>query len=79
MEMTIDAAGRLMIPKALRTVLGLAAGTTVDVSVYGTGLQVTPRGRSAGLTRDHNGRLVADGDGALDDATLFALIDASRR
>ena len=68
-----------MIPKALRTTLGLLPGTAVDISVYGTGLQVTPGGRSASLTRDHNGRLVADGDGSLGNASLFALIDAGRR
>jgi len=79
MEMTVDATGRIMIPKALRTALGLGPGTRVDVSVYGAGLQITPGGRSVALTRDHNGRLVADGDGSLDDAALFALIDAGRR
>jgi hypothetical protein len=68
-----------MIPKVLRTALGLVPGTRVDVSTYGSGLQVTPGGRSVQLVRDHNGRLVADGDGSLDDAAMFALIDAGRR
>ena len=68
-----------MIPKSLRTALSLAPGTRVDVSIYGSGLQITPGGRAARLTRDHNGRLVADGGGWLDDAALFALIDAGRR
>jgi AbrB family looped-hinge helix DNA binding protein len=79
MEMVVDSAGRIMIPKSLRTALGLLPGATVDVSAYGSGLQITPGGRTAHLTRDHNGRLVAAGDGSLDDDTLFAMIDAGRR
>jgi hypothetical protein len=68
-----------MIPKSLRVSLGILPGTTVDVSAYGAGLQVTPGGRTASLVRDHNGRLVADGDGTLTDELLFAMIDAGRR
>jgi len=75
----VDAAGRVMIPKALRTAVGLLPGTAVDISVYGAGLQITPGGRTARLVRDGTGRLVADGDGSVDDDVLFALIDAGRR
>ena len=68
-----------MIPKALRIAFGLRPGTKVDVSSYGGSIQLTPGGRAVELVRDHNGRLVADGDGSLDDAAMFALIDAGRR
>ena len=42
MEATMDAVGRVLIPQALRTNLGLQPGDKLDISVYGTGLQITP-------------------------------------
>ena len=78
METTIDAAGRIVVPKALRDALGLAPGMTLDVSSYGSGLTIVPRGRTARLVEE-DGRLVADSDRTVTDAEIFALIDAGRR
>lgn len=78
METTIDAAGRIVVPKALRDSLGLVPGTVLDVSSYGTGLTLVPRGRTARLVRE-DGFLVADSDRAVSDDDLFGLIDAGRR
>ena len=39
MKTTIDSIGRIVVPKALRDALGLRAGSTVDISRYGAGLQ----------------------------------------
>lgn len=71
--------GRIVVPKALRERLGLTPGTRVDISAYGTGLQIVPTGRTARLVRDADGRLVATGDTTIDDDTVFTLIDAGRR
>lgn len=71
--------GRIVVPKALRERLGLTPGTRVDISAYGTGLQIVPAGRTARLVRDADGRLVATGDTTIDDDTVFTLIDAGRR
>lgn len=78
MKTTIDAAGRIVVPKPLRDALALTAGTTVDISQYGSGLQVIPTGRTARLVEER-GLLVATGDTAIDDETVFGLIDAARR
>jgi len=78
METTIDGAGRIVVPKALRDRLGLTPGTRVDISEYGMGLAVVPRGRTARIVEEH-GRLVATGTTHLDDDDVFALIDAGRR
>jgi AbrB family looped-hinge helix DNA binding protein len=78
MEATIDAAGRIVVPKPLREALGLTAGTVLDISSYGTGLTLVPRGRTARLLEE-NGRLVADSERAVTDEDVFALIDAGRR
>lgn len=78
MEVKVDAVGRIVLPKALRDSLGLRAGSTVDVSRYGAGLQVVPTGRTATLTEE-DGVLVATGSTAIDDELIFGLIDAGRR
>jgi AbrB family looped-hinge helix DNA binding protein len=75
---TIDAVGRVVIPKPLRDALGLTPGSTVDVSRYGSGLQLVPAGRTARLVED-SGALVATGETTIDDDTVFGLIDSGRR
>ncbi len=74
----MDSVGRVVIPKPLREALGLQPGSSVDVSLYGTGLQLTPGGRTARLV-EIDGALVADSDTEVTDETVFSLIDAGRR
>jgi len=78
METTIDSVGRIVVPKPLRDALGFAAGSTVDISRYGAGLQLVPNGRTARLVEE-SGVLVATGDTTIDDDVVFGLIDAARR
>jgi AbrB family looped-hinge helix DNA binding protein len=78
MQATVDSVGRIVVPKPLRDALGLHAGSTVDISQYGSGLQLVPTGRTATLV-ERNGVLVATSATVLDDATMFELIDAGRR
>lgn len=78
MQTTIDAAGRIVVPKALREELGLTPGSTVDISRYGFGLQVVPGGRSGHL-EVVDGRLVLTGEGEIDNEDVLRLLDAGRR
>lgn len=78
MEAIVDNVGRIVIPKALRDALGMLAGSHVDISLYGTGLQVIPGGRTARLA-EVDGALVAESDAAVTDDMIFNLIDAGRR
>ena len=79
MEVVIDSGGRLLLPKALRDALGLIPGSTVDISAYGAGVQITPGGRTARLEREPGGRLVSRGDTPVTDEGMFGLMDAGRR
>ena len=78
MKASIDSVGRIVVPKPLRDALGLAPGSTVDISRYGAGLQLLPTGRTARLV-DESGVLVATGDAPIDDDDVFRLIDTGRR
>lgn len=78
MEATVDSVGRVVVPKALRDALGLRAGSTVDISPYGAGLQLLPTGRTARLVHEA-GVLVATADTQIDDDDVFGLMDAGRR
>jgi AbrB family looped-hinge helix DNA binding protein len=65
MRATIDKAGRLVIPKALRDHLGLRAGE-VEVVAQGTGLRVEPL--AAESLEERDGMLVIPASGvAIDD------------
>lgn len=77
METTIDSAGRIVVPKALRDGLGLTPGTRVDISAYGTGLTIVPRGRTARLVEE-DGLLVADSDRPVTAEEVSRLVDAGR-
>lgn len=78
MKTSIDAAGRIVVPKPLRDALGLTPGSMVDISRYGAGLQLLPTGRTARLV-EQSGVLVASGDTVIDDDVVFGLIDTGRR
>ena len=77
MRATIDKAGRLVIPKQLREVVGLRPGE-VEVFAEGTGLRVEP---IAGESLEQRGaRIVIPAAGAqIDDALIRSLRDAGQR
>lgn len=78
METSIDAVGRIVVPKQLRDALGLTPGSTVDISIYGAALHLVPTGRTARLVTDE-GRLIADSTTPVTDEIVFGLIDTMRK
>lgn len=77
MRTTIDKAGRLVIPKAIRERVGLVAGE-VEVVADGTGLRVEPIAGSE-LT-ERTGRLVIPASGTmLRDDDVRTLRDGAQR
>jgi AbrB family looped-hinge helix DNA binding protein len=77
MRTTIDKAGRLVIPKALRDSVGLRPGE-VEVTADGAALRVEPI--SGESLEERDGRLVIPSSGSpLSDDVIRELRDASQR
>ncbi|HEX2363106.1 MAG TPA: AbrB/MazE/SpoVT family DNA-binding domain-containing protein [Jiangellaceae bacterium] len=81
MRTTIDAAGRLVIPKALRERLGLSASGEVDVDEHDGVVEIRPAQR--GVTVDRSGArpiLRTSNDvPPLTDEEIRDLLDQTRR
>ena len=77
MRSTIDQAGRLVIPKALRDQLGLRPGE-VELTADGAALRVVPVHEDTLV--EENGRLVIPAAGVIiTDELVQAIRDADRR
>ena len=77
MRTTIDAAGRVVIPKSLRDALGVRPGP-VDITIDGVALRIEVVGGDDLVERD--GRLVIPPTGeTIDDDVVRELRDAGRR
>ena len=77
MKTTIDKAGRLVIPRALRNRIGLAGGGEVEIEVDGAAIRIEPVvGREL---REEGGLLLIPATGtSIDDAVVRELIDVDR-
>lgn len=60
MRTTIDSAGRLVVPKAIRDRLGLRGGDAVEVEERGGRIEVTRPPRNVGLVEGEHGLLVPE-------------------
>jgi AbrB family looped-hinge helix DNA binding protein len=77
MKVTIDKAGRMVIPRPLRERIGLAGGGTVEIEIEGTGLRIRPV--TGHQLREDGDLLVIPRTGApIDDTFVREFIDADR-
>ena len=81
MRTTIDAAGRIVVPKPLRDQLGFAPGTELEVEAVDGHLEVVVPSRVRVESGPHGVRFVADGEAGdrLDAEGVRALIERGRR
>jgi AbrB family looped-hinge helix DNA binding protein len=79
MRVTIDAAGRLVVPKALRDELGFTAGAELEVGVVNGALEVRVPSRVRIEDGPHGPHFAADGADELTDEQVRELIEKSRR
>lgn len=80
MRTTIDAGGRVVIPKAMRDRFRLKAGAEVEVTESASGFVIAPVGAEARLV-ERNGALVAETPEGfvLTNDDVLAIRDALRR
>lgn len=82
MKTTIDAAGRVVVPKQLRDLLGLTGGTEVEVGERDGAVEIRPMGRGVVLSQDPDGDAVLTvpaGTPPLTDDDVRLAIDDNRR
>lgn len=78
MRTTIDAAGRIVIPRAIREQIGLYGASDVEVEVDGAGVRIEPA--ADGDLAEEDGRLVIPSGGTVVTAdAIERLRDADRR
>lgn len=80
MRTTIDAAGRLVVPKGLRDELGFSAGTELELEAVDGRLQVTVPSRVRMVVEGADGvRFVADDAPPLSVEQVRDLVERGRR
>ena len=81
MQVTIDGAGRVVIPKSMRKSLGLTGGRTIEIREREGVIEIEPTATAMRLV-ERNGRLVAIPDRELPPLTddlVRATLDKTRR
>lgn len=81
MNVTMDRAGRIVLPKALRDQLGLSANDEFDVAIDGCGIRLQPRSTQTReiVTVDGWPVIKAAGNQAISDSDVRNLRDADQR
>jgi AbrB family looped-hinge helix DNA binding protein len=77
----MDAAGRLVLPKAVREQYGIANGAhQLEVSDTSDGIVLRPKGETAALVREAGGWMVfqADEEASADSIDPVAVVDEAR-
>ena len=78
MRVTIDAAGRLVVPKRLREQLGFAAGAELELTAVDGHLEIGIPSRVRVDNGPHGVRFVAETDERLDARQVRELMESTR-
>ncbi|HMD51984.1 MAG TPA: AbrB/MazE/SpoVT family DNA-binding domain-containing protein [Solirubrobacteraceae bacterium] len=78
MQVSIDRAGRVVVPKPLRDELGLAPGTALDIDVVDGHLELSPPRHSPTIADGPHGPVLARTGTPISDEEVRAALEASR-
>jgi AbrB family looped-hinge helix DNA binding protein len=79
MRVTIDGAGRLVVPKPLREELGFGAGTELELAAVDGRLEVVVPSRVSVEQGPHGVRFAAEADATLTAEQVRELVERGRR
>lgn len=79
MRTTIDAAGRVVVPKALRDAVGLAPGTELEIEAVDGRVEITIPSRVRVDEGRYGPRLVADDAETLTSDAVRTILERGRR
>jgi AbrB family looped-hinge helix DNA binding protein len=78
MKVTIDRAGRVVVPKPLREELGLEPETTLEIEVVDGHLELSARHDPTAVVDGPNGPVVAPTGVPISDADVRRVLEAGR-
>jgi AbrB family looped-hinge helix DNA binding protein len=78
MRVSLDRAGRIVVPKPLREQLGLEPGTPLDLEVVGGHLELTARRAPPAVVEGPHGPEIAATGNPVSDAEVRRALEAAR-
>jgi AbrB family looped-hinge helix DNA binding protein len=78
MQVTIDRAGRIVVPKRLREELGLSPDTQLEIDVVDGHLELSTRREPAAVVEGPNGPIVAATGTRISDEDVRGVLEAAR-
>jgi AbrB family looped-hinge helix DNA binding protein len=78
MQVTIDGAGRIVVPKQLRQELGLSQGTILEIELVDGQLELSTTHEPAVVAEGPNGPVVARTGTPVSDADVRRVLEATR-
>jgi AbrB family looped-hinge helix DNA binding protein len=78
MRVSIDSAGRVVLPKPMRDELGLSPEQPLEIEVVDGHLELSPPHQSASVVEGPNGPIVAATDTPISDEEVRRVLEAAR-
>ena len=78
MQVTIDRAGRIVVPKSLRDALGLTPGTHLQMDLVGSHIEISSQASEAKIIEGPHGPVVAGTGKTITDEDVRAILEATR-
>lgn len=78
MQVTIDGAGRIVVPKPIRESLGISPGSLLDLEIVEDHVELSLRGKQPTVVQGSHGPVVASTGTSISDEDVRAALEAAR-